>query len=875
MTLSSTRALPFLAVLITLLGVAAATLVLDHTEQSRLNQQVRAGVLQQLSTVRARLEGGINSRVHLGRGLVAAVSNHPDIGTVEFDNLARVLLSHQDGIRSLQLARGNVISHIYPLQGNEAVLHLDLEKRPDQREVLQRIMNTKETVVAGPVRLVQGGTALIVRTPVFLSPPGQVPESGRYWGVVSTLIEPEALLREAGIVPASGDLEFAVRGTDGMGSSGALISGDSVLFERDPVVLDALMPNGSWQIAGIPKGGWPAPDTGWIRAGGTLLALISALLVWLLARSPARLRMLVDKAVSRLRASEQKFRDITETIPLAVFISRQTDGEILFANERFDPLLGLPPGTAVGRKTSEFYSERSRLVAAVERDGMLKNFETRVNRVDGSVLWCAVSLRPIVFNEIPAYLVALLDITERKRDEDHIQALNDDLEIRVRERTEALVLSNQNLLAEVMERQAAQEALRGEHEFSEALLQAQSDVEEGVLVIEGEQIIYANPAISRLTGYPIEEIIGGMSFLQLAHPDVRADIAAKHQRRLAGETVESHYETAFLTVAGERREVEVSIATHMAGDKLRTVVVGRDITERKHAEDRLRVYQAAIDAAADSIVITSKQAIIEYVNPAFTRNTGYTLEEAKGKSPRLLKSGQHNPEYYRELWEALLAGGEWKGVMINRRKNGELYHEEMAIAPVKDNAGEILRFVAVKRDVTERMQLEQRLDRMAHYDGLTELPNRTLFFDRLDQVLAQAKRHNHLFALLFVDLDGFKSINDTFGHEVGDILLREVAKRIGGCVRESDTVARMGGDEFTIILTSLTQPDGAAQVAQKIIEALYEPVFAGSLEGSVGASIGITLYPDNGADRETLLSRADAAMYRAKEQGKNTFRYYS
>jgi len=300
-----------------------------------------------------------------------------------------------------------------------------------------------------------------------------------------------------------------------------------------------------------------------------------------------------------------------------------------------------------------------------------------------------------------------------------------------------------------------------------------------------------------------------------------------------------------------------------------------EIDERQHQEEKLHIYQAAVAAAADSIVITDRNARIEYANPAFTRTTGYELDEVLGKTPALLKSGLHDTDFYQNLWRTLLNGREWKGEIVNRRKNGETYYEEMAIAPVTDTAGNIIRFVAVKRDITVRKLLEQRLDHMAHYDELTGLPNRSLFFDRLAHTLAQAKRNGNLFALLFIDLDGFKKVNDTLGHEAGDNLLREVAKRLEQCVRESDTVARMGGDEFTIILSAIAQAEDAGQVAEKVIEALAAPIFPGTLRCEIGASIGISLYPADGIERETLLTHADSAMYRIKEQGKNAYCYYS
>lgn len=740
--------MPYLAAALTIALVAAATFLLDRTEHARLRQKARAAVLQQLSTVRARLEGGVTSRLLLGRGLVSYVSSHPDIDDKQFRELARVLIARQDGIRAIQLVRGTTIRHIYPFEGNESALGIDLMMRKEQKNAIERAIASRHITVAGPITLLQGGNAFISREPIFLTPPGAPPESGPYWGLGQIVIDRDFLFTEAGLRnDESGNLLFAARGDDGLGAEGEVFWGEPSIFQRFPVTLDVLLPNGSWQIAALPRDGWLSSNTHWIKIGGALLALISGLLVWFLVRSPLRLQALVESATARLRASERQFRDISATIPVAVFISRRSDGKILYANDNFDTLFGLAPGTGVGHKTEEFYADREKLLQTVASQGMLKDYEQAARKADGTLFWCSVSLRPIVFNDIPAFLVALLDITARKQAEEHVRTLNQELELRVQERTEALAGSNRLLAAE--------------------------------------------------------------------------------------------------------------------------------IEERQHQEEKLHIYQAAVAAAADSIVITDRNARIEYANPAFTRTTGYEFDEVLGKTPALLKSGLHDTDFYQNLWRTLLNGREWKGEIVNRRKNGETYYEEMAIAPVTDTAGKIIRFVAVKRDITVRKLLEQRLDHMAHYDELTGLPNRSLFFDRLAHTLAQAKRNGNLFALLFIDLDGFKNINDTLGHEAGDNLLREVAKRLEQCVRESDTVARMGGDEFTIILSAIAQAEDAGQVAEKVIAALAAPIFPGTLHCEIGASIGISLYPADGIDRETLLTHADSAMYRIKEQGKNAYCYYS
>jgi len=303
--------------------------------------------------------------------------------------------------------------------------------------------------------------------------------------------------------------------------------------------------------------------------------------------------------------------------------------------------------------------------------------------------------------------------------------------------------------------------------------------------------------------------------------------------------------------------------------------VAFDITDRKRIEEALQTRIVALEAASESVIITDRRGVIEYVNPAFSAISGYPAEEAIGRTPALLKSGAQPPEFYRRLWTTILSGQVWQGEIVNRRKDGSLYTEATAIAPVKTEAGHISHFVAIKHDVSERKRLEVQLAHMAHFDDLTNLPNRALFFDRLRQALAQAKRNQTRFALLFIDLDGFKAVNDAHGHETGDALLRETGRRLDACVRTSDTVARMGGDEFTVILQDVADGEDAANVADKILRALDQPFDLSGKECRIGASVGISLYPDHGTDEETLLSRADTAMYDVKHHGKNAFRFYN
>ena len=300
----------------------------------------------------------------------------------------------------------------------------------------------------------------------------------------------------------------------------------------------------------------------------------------------------------------------------------------------------------------------------------------------------------------------------------------------------------------------------------------------------------------------------------------------------------------------------------------------RDVTPRRHAEQRLQLSDKVFQNTQEGIVVTDGAGRIISVNPAFTAVTGYLAEEVLGRNPKLLKSGRHDEDFYRALWADIEACGQWQGEIWNRRKNGEIYPEWMNISAVHGRVGEPAYYVAVFSDISLVKKNEERLHRLAHYDALTDLPNRVLFADRLHQALVQAQRGGEQVGLLFLDLDRFKLINDTLGHRAGDLRLQEGARRLETSVRAQDTVGRLGGDEFTIILPDLRSPAGAANVAEKILEAMSAPFFICGHDVFVTTSIGIAVYPVTGDSPESLIKHADMAMYQAKEQGRNNFQYY-
>lgn len=296
--------------------------------------------------------------------------------------------------------------------------------------------------------------------------------------------------------------------------------------------------------------------------------------------------------------------------------------------------------------------------------------------------------------------------------------------------------------------------------------------------------------------------------------------------------------------------------------------------QRRKMERQLQLSDQILKNTLEGIVITDPESRILDVNPAYCRMMGYERDEVIGQTPALTRSGRHDADFYREMWESLDRDGRWVGEIWDRRKDGSEFPSWLSITAIRDNLGGLTNYVGVFSDISVLKTAEENLQHMAFYDALTDLPNRTLYRDRVEQELAVSHRNNLRFAVVFLDLDRFKAVNDTLGHDAGDELLRLVARRLRGCIRESDTVARQGGDEFMALLRDLGGREDAARVAGNIVDALLQPFDVLGHQVEIGASLGIAIYPEHGRDFDALSRHADMAMYQAKRAGRGIFRFY-
>ena len=429
---------------------------------------------------------------------------------------------------------------------------------------------------------------------------------------------------------------------------------------------------------------------------------------------------------------------------------------------------------------------------------------------------------------------------------------------------------------ESMDRRRKTAALDQEHTLFRTLFESGND---GVILLNGEHITDINLAALHLFAVPAGHDLGQIDLNKLQpdeQPDGTPSASALHAHiATARQNGSQRFEWLFRTTQGKEFPAELAIdVAHLASGSTIQLTV-RDISDRKIAENSMRLANQAFENSLEGIAITDADSNILTVNSAFTTITGYPREEVIGRNPRLLSSGRQSREFYDEMWRSIDTLGKWQGEIWNIRKNGDIYPQWLNISRVTDDHGKVINYVGVFSDISERKSAEERILHQVYYDQLTDLPNRVLFTDRLNQVMGLAKRHeNHHFAVMFLDLDRFKLINDSMGHDAGDQLLQQTALRLRGSMRESDTVARMGGDEFTIVLTEIRTSKDAAAVAQKILDAFHPPFYLNGEEVFVSISIGISVYPEDGSNVEILLKNADMAMYRAKGAGGSWFELY-
>ncbi len=555
-----------------------------------------------------------------------------------------------------------------------------------------------------------------------------------------------------------------------------------------------------------------------------------------------RMRTAIGQLFADIARREEQFRTIVAQVPGAVFRARP-GGHIDFVSEAIAEISGYPAERFMLATTDDWGNiihpedrrmQRNAAKAALQA-GSPYEIEYRILDAGGIERWVLESGQPQGEWGSEDFRVdgIIYDISERKHDEMRIEALLTE---------QSAILDNVMFgVLYVRERRIVSSNRRGEELFGYG---------EGELVGCSTASLYASGAEY--------ERVGIEKYPKVAH---RSDRGEEIQfRRRDGSMI-------WLLVSGS--------ALDSARPDEGSIWVFADVTERKLAEEKLRLSATVLEHIADGVTVLDANGRIVATNPAFTQITGYTEMEALGRQSSLTRPGRDEDPFYREMWRDLLEAGFWRGERWETRKNGEDYLEWLTVSSVRDDADEVTHYVCVFSDITKVKESQDKLDHLAHHDPLTALPNRLLFHDRLQHAMIRSAREDEQLAVLFIDLDRFKNVNDTLGHHVGDELLKQVAGALTGCLREGDTLARLGGDEFIVLLEGVDGSFGAGHVAGKLMTLFEQPFTVSDHELFVTGSVGISLFPQDATDLNMLIRNADVAMYQAKARGRNGYQFYA
>ncbi len=560
-----------------------------------------------------------------------------------------------------------------------------------------------------------------------------------------------------------------------------------------------------------------------------------------LAAQLEQMRTAIGQLFEDIGQREERFRTIVTQVPGAVFRYRP-DGAIDFVSDAIEDIAGYTAAQLMRGTTHAWVDlicpeeRRMHRHAVREAVGEMRSYalEYRIVDASGTERWVAENGQPQAGPDGLLWVDGIIaDISQRKHHEMRIEAL----------------LTEQSAILD--------------------------NVMFGVMFVRRRRIVSVNRRCEELFGYEHGGMTG--SSTAIVFPS-RYEFEKAGERQYPAMSAGGDFseERHYRRRDGSRFWALVS---GCALDPLHpaegSIWVYADITARKEAEEKLRLSATVLEHIADAVMVVDIEGVIVAVNPAFTQITGYAEAEALGQHSSLTRSERHDPAFYQAMQDELIASGFWRGELWRRRKNGEIYLEWLTLSAVRDTNALATHYVGVSRDITEVKRAQEKLDHLAHHDPLTALPNRLLFHDRLQHALLRAARRAEQLAILFIDLDRFKNVNDTLGHHIGDELLQQVAAQLSARLREGDTLARLGGDEFIVLLENVDGQYGATQVAEKLVGMFEQPFLVASHELFVTCSVGVSLYPDDAQDLNMLIRNADVAMYQAKARGRNGYRFYA
>lgn len=844
---SSSKKSLFIAGLAFVITGLIATGVILYLQEHRLEVS-RARVEDHIGVHTHALSTSIDHAMSATYALAAIVKQ--DQGkAVNFESVAQQMLPLYPGVSELALAPNGIIERVVPRAGNEKVLGLNLLTHPDQSKEALMARNNGKLTLAGPINLIQGGIGLVGRLPIFLNENSEHPS---FWGFAIVVVHfPEALepAHFSHLVERGYDYKLWRKKPDS--NEIQIIAESSTDNLLDPVAEIVTTPSSNWELSVAPKTGWndPVPQTINILSG-VLFSLLIAYLAKLLTDINIRkqtLESLVIERTAEIQAARNQLEGVIEVIP-DLFWLKDTEGYYLNCNRQFELLTGFPKSQILGKTDHELFSQpladlfrendREALAAGISRT----NEEALTFASDGHHGLFETTKTPLLDKHGKQIGVLGIgrDITERRQNDIQRQLLANRLTALIEAIPDAIFYKD------------GEGRWLVTNDFAKQLFQLQG-------------VDWFNKTDQELAMQRPE-------FSDIHEACVRDDEATWQNGAL------QVFEEKMVDENGQPHVFDVRKMPifNDEGQREGLVILGRDITEAKLQERHLKLAAKVFEQSSEGFLITNAENRIVMVNKAFTDISGYSEAEVIGNTPHLFSSDKQDDTFYRKMWSDINEKGRWQGEIWNRRKNGEIYPELLNISSVHDDEGQLTHFVAVFSDISSLKASEAQLEYLAHHDPLTTLPNRLMLFERLGHGIEISKREGKLMALLMLDLDRFKDVNDSYGHLAGDQLLQQVASRLHLRLREADTVARLGGDEFTVLLEDISHKEDAARVAEHIITDLSAPyLLPGSGEARIGVSIGISLYPKHGNTPETLLQQADTALYLAKSQGRGRFAYFS
>jgi diguanylate cyclase (GGDEF)-like protein/PAS domain S-box-containing protein len=821
------------AMLLTAFVVINNYVIQKHIAQTE--SQVQADLLP----ITNSLTFNLYNNIQVVKGLPALFAINPSLSQQDFIKGAKKIFDGSVQIRNIAVAPDLIIKYMYPVEGNEAAIGIDFRMLPNQLESVNRAIKSKQLILAGPLRLVQGGMGLISRIPVFLE---NSDGDEFFWGIISAVIDVDSFYKQSGLLDTALPIDIAIRGQDGLGENGAVFFGDPHLFDQKNIASVITVPNGSWLIVASPKGGWKAlPDDIWL----TRLELAAGALMLFL------LLFLFLKTSMKASLANLKFKNLIESSPIP-YILMNGKQDVTFVNLAFIKTYGytvedISTVEAWRNKAYPNKQYREQIIAAWKAyvkefwssNDIVPPLEINIQSKNGATHTALASLTSdrLTTNRGSEYTIVLYDITERKLAEEQSQISKHQLE---------------NVI---------EGAQLGYWDWNYKT---------------GEHIV--NARWLSMLGLSDDKLTNTLSdWADHIHPDDKQSVIdtvqahIKSNEAYVAEFRMKHVDGHWVWIEGAGAVVEYDEATH---EPLRLCGTHQDITARKKIEAKLMLSARVFSDTYEGIIITDANNIIIDVNPAYCAITGYELEDVIGKKPNILNSGRQSAAFYEEMWLELQQHGHWQGEVWNRKKGGELYVEFLTISKLLDGHGQVINYIGVFTDITDRKQQQEKLSLMAHYDLLTGLPNRALFTDRFHQAIAHSKRTKAQLAVCFLDLDNFKPVNDNYGHEIGDQLLIQVAARIKASLREEDTVSRQGGDEFAFLLNDIESYEHCEQTLERLHRSLALPYIIDGYAHNISASTGITLFPADNGDIDTLLRHADQAMYQSKQAGRNRYQLF-